>query len=59
MFFILKKGTVTSMTVKTIGIVGGGQLGQMWIQSAVGFDLEIHVLDPDKEAPCSLLASAG
>lgn len=36
-----------------VGILGGGQLGQMWIQSAVGFDLEIHVLDPDKEAPCS------
>lgn len=35
-----------------IGILGGGQLGQMWIQSAIGFDVEIHVLDPDEEAPC-------
>jgi len=36
-----------------IGILGGGQLGQMWIQSAIGFDVEVHVLDPDNEAPCS------
>lgn len=35
-----------------VGILGGGQLGQMLIQSAVGFDLEIHVLDPDEDAPC-------
>jgi 5-(carboxyamino)imidazole ribonucleotide synthase len=35
-----------------VGILGGGQLGQMWIQAAVGFDVEVHVLDPDNEAPC-------
>ena len=35
-----------------VGILGGGQLGQMWIQSAIGFDVEVHVLDPDKDAPC-------
>jgi 5-(carboxyamino)imidazole ribonucleotide synthase len=35
-----------------VGILGGGQLGQMWIQAAIGFDLDIHVLDPDEDAPC-------
>jgi 5-(carboxyamino)imidazole ribonucleotide synthase len=38
-----------------IGILGGGQLGQMWIQSAIGFDVEVHVLDPDEDAPCRFL----
>lgn len=35
-----------------VGILGGGQLGQMWIQAAVGFDVEVYVLDPDEDAPC-------
>ena len=39
-----------------IGILGGGQLGRMLIQSAIDFNLEIHVLDPDGSAPCSAIA---
>lgn len=35
-----------------IGILGGGQLGRMLIQSAVNFNLDVAVLDPDPEAPC-------
>jgi 5-(carboxyamino)imidazole ribonucleotide synthase len=31
----------------TIGILGGGQLGQMLIQAAIPYDLRIKVLDPD------------
>ncbi|MCU0429112.1 MAG: 5-(carboxyamino)imidazole ribonucleotide synthase [Cytophagaceae bacterium] len=38
-----------------IGLLGGGQLGRMLIQAAVDLDLNIAVLDPDKEAPCSSL----
>jgi 5-(carboxyamino)imidazole ribonucleotide synthase len=40
-----------------VGILGGGQLGRMFIQSALNFVQEIHVLDPDENAPCSTLAS--
>jgi 5-(carboxyamino)imidazole ribonucleotide synthase len=35
-----------------IGLLGGGQLGRMLIQSAVNYNLQISVLDPDKNAPC-------
>jgi 5-(carboxyamino)imidazole ribonucleotide synthase len=40
----------------TIGILGGGQLGRMLIQSGIDFNLSFRVLDPDKAAPCSTLA---
>ena len=39
-----------------IGILGGGQLGRMLIQSAIDFNLEISVLDPTATAPCSSIA---
>jgi 5-(carboxyamino)imidazole ribonucleotide synthase len=35
-----------------IGMLGGGQLGRMLLQAAVDYNLEIHVLDPDADAPC-------
>ncbi|MBK9284845.1 MAG: 5-(carboxyamino)imidazole ribonucleotide synthase [Sphingobacteriaceae bacterium] len=38
-----------------IGILGGGQLGRMLIQSGIDYNLQISVLDPDKNAPCKLL----
>lgn len=41
-----------------IGILGGGQLGRMLIQSAVDLDVHISVLDPDPDAPCAGLATA-
>ena len=39
-------------TTPTIGILGGGQLGLMLIQAAIDWNLVIHCLDPDPEAPC-------
>lgn len=39
-----------------IGILGGGQLGLMFIQNAVKYPVDIYVMDPDKEAPCKRLA---
>jgi 5-(carboxyamino)imidazole ribonucleotide synthase len=42
---------------KQIGILGGGQLGRMLIQSAIDFNIHFSVLDPDAEAPCSKLSS--
>ena len=41
-----------------IGVLGGGQLGRMMIQAAIDLNLEIHVLDPDKDAPCKNIASS-
>lgn len=36
-----------------IGVLGGGQLGRMMIQSAINYNLDISVLDPDPDAPCA------
>lgn len=35
-----------------LGVLGGGQLGRMLIQSAVNYNQDIHILDPDPNAPC-------
>lgn len=40
-----------------LGILGGGQLGRMLIQEAINFNVNVHVLDPDKNAPCRNLCS--
>lgn len=37
---------------KILGILGGGQLGRMVIQSAIKYNIDIHILDPDPNAPC-------
>ncbi len=36
-----------------IGILGGGQLGRMLIQSCIDFNVITYVMDPDPNAPCS------
>lgn len=41
----------------TLGILGGGQLGRMLIQSGIDFNIPFSVIDPDPEAPCSDMAS--
>jgi 5-(carboxyamino)imidazole ribonucleotide synthase len=38
-----------------LGILGGGQLGRMLIQSGVDFNIPFAVLDPDEHAPCASL----
>lgn len=40
-----------------LGILGGGQLGRMLIQEAINFNVNVHVLDPDKNAPCRNLCN--
>lgn len=37
------------------GVLGGGQLGRMMIQSAIDWDLRVEVMDPDPDAPCRYL----
>jgi 5-(carboxyamino)imidazole ribonucleotide synthase len=39
-----------------VGMIGGGQLGRMFIQEAINLNVEVHVLDPDTEAPCKHIA---
>lgn len=36
-----------------VGILGGGQLGRMLIQSGIDFNIPFTVLDPDAAAPCA------
>jgi 5-(carboxyamino)imidazole ribonucleotide synthase len=40
-----------------IGVLGGGQLGQMMIQEAIGYNFYFKVMDPDASAPCSIIAN--
>lgn len=37
---------------QVIGVVGGGQLGKMLIESALSWNVQFNVLDPDENAPC-------
>lgn len=48
---------IMSKTIQqlNIGLLGGGQLGRMMIQNAINLNLNISVLDPDKNAPCKHL----
>lgn len=39
-----------------LGILGGGQLGRMLIQSGIDFNIPFSILDPDAHAPCSTLS---
>lgn len=39
-----------------LGVLGGGQLGRMLIQSAINYNQDIHILDPDPNAPCRDIA---
>lgn len=39
-----------------LGILGGGQLGRMFIQEATNLNVSVCILDPDPNAPCAKLA---
>ena len=41
-------------THKTLGILGGGQLGKMLLYTTRKWDITTHVLDPSSEAPARL-----
>ncbi|GAB1446789.1 MAG: 5-(carboxyamino)imidazole ribonucleotide synthase [Cyclobacteriaceae bacterium] len=40
----------------TLGVLGGGQLGRMLIQSGIDLNISFSILDPDVHAPCHQLA---
>ena len=39
-----------------VGILGGGQLGLLFVQNALNYPIEIHILDPNPEASCANFA---
>lgn len=41
-----------------LGMLGGGQLGRMFIQSALNYDVHVHCIDPDPAAPCEKIAAS-
>lgn len=41
----------------TLGILGGGQLGRMLIQSGIDLNVSFSILDPDPNAPCKDLVA--
>ena len=38
---------------KTVGVLGGGQLGRMLYQASINLDVHLKFLDPDINAPCA------
>lgn len=40
-----------------LGLIGGGQLGRMFIQEAINYNVDVHVLDGDQNAPCKDIAT--
>jgi 5-(carboxyamino)imidazole ribonucleotide synthase len=46
-----------TQTTKTIGIIGGGQLGKMFIENASKISAKINILDRDATCPASTIAN--
>ncbi len=40
-----------------VGVLGGGQLGRMLLQSAININIDLKMMDADPNAPCSKLVS--
>lgn len=40
-----------------IALLGGGQLGRMFIENALRYGVQVNVLDPDPQCPCAHLAT--
>jgi 5-(carboxyamino)imidazole ribonucleotide synthase len=40
-----------------LGILGGGQLGRMFIQEAINYDVHVHIMENDNNAPSSSSAT--
>ncbi len=38
---------------RTIALLGGGQLGRMFMENALRYPVRVSSLDPDREAPCA------
>ena len=42
---------------RRIALLGGGQLGRMFIENALRYNVPVDVLDPDPQCPCARLAT--
>lgn len=40
-----------------LGILGGGQLGRMFIQEAINYNIDVHIMENDENAPSANLAT--
>lgn len=40
-----------------LGILGGGQLGRMFIQEAISYNIHVHIMENDLNAPCVTIAT--
>ena len=40
----------------TLGVLGGGQLGRMWVHAAQSMGFQTVVLDPDPQSPAGLVS---
>jgi 5-(carboxyamino)imidazole ribonucleotide synthase len=54
---IEKKSVEKENLNKRLGLLGGGQLGRMVIQEAISYNIDVHVLDGDENAPCKSIAT--
>lgn len=41
-----------------LGILGGGQLGRMFIQEAINFDVHVHIMDTAADGPAGSIANS-
>lgn len=41
-----------------LGILGGGQLGRMFIQEAINYDIHVHIMDENENAPSFPICSS-
>ena len=53
---LLLPGTLASGQPVTLGVMGGGQLGRMFVQSAQAMGYYTAVLDPDASSPAGLVS---
>ena len=42
---------------KTLGIIGGGQLGKMLLSECNKMNIKTHVLDPNEYSPCKKMTN--
>ena len=40
-----------------LGILGGGQLGRMFIQEAINYNIDVHIMENDDNAPSARIAT--
>ena len=51
-----RTGIFADVNRTRIALLGGGQLGRMFLENALRYDVEVHVLDPDPACSCAHLA---